>query len=117
MEGADCLRHINLNSERMKILLKMVIERKDLARKALYREQLDSEFQTYRMVSNIVWLKQYLCNYNSWTSCNSAASLWDIFQFLMTLSGVFRMEPLYLADICDLYDFLIKTEQNKEPDP
>ena len=60
MEGANCLRRTDLSSDRMKSLPKMVIERKDLVRKALYKEQLDSEFQPYRMVSNIARLEQYL---------------------------------------------------------
>ena len=44
MGGANCLRHSDLSSDRMKSLLKIVIERKDLVRKVLYKEQLNSEF-------------------------------------------------------------------------
>ena len=98
----DCLGHTDLSSDHMKSLLKMVIERRNMVRKVLYKERLDSEFRPYRMVSNIAQLEQYLWNYNSRTSCSSASSLRNRFQFLMTFSGMVRMESLYLADICDL---------------
>ena len=38
MGGAKWLHRTNLNSDRMKSLQKMLIERKDLVRKVLYRE-------------------------------------------------------------------------------
>ena len=60
IEVANFLRHSDLNSDCMKILLRMVIERKDHAEKSLFKEQLDSDFQPHRMVSNIDWLEKYL---------------------------------------------------------
>ena len=113
MEGKNCLRHTDLNSDRMKNLVKMVIERKDLVRKSLNREQLDSKFQSYTMVSDIARLEKYLWNYNRRTSCSSAALLQGMFQFLMTLSRVARIESLYLEDICDLCDFLLQNNKVK----
>ena len=53
IEGGKCLHHADLKYDHIKNLLKMVVERKDLERKVLYREQLDFEFLPYRMVSNI----------------------------------------------------------------
>ena len=70
--------------------------------RASYKESTDYEFTTYKMISEVNQIEDYIWNYNCTTATFSAASLRDCYQYFSTLGGVLRSESLCRGGFSDL---------------
>ena len=114
-DGTNSIQSYELNSTRVKRLMKNIKNRKDRVSKKQFKERISGDFKPYSLFSSVPKMENFMWKVNSNTASYGASALRDRFQFLMTLSGVLRSESLYKADLADLCDFIY--HQNRERDP
>ena len=111
------LKGDDIMSDRMKLLIKEVKIRRNAVTKALFKERLSEEFAPFKMIGEVPRIEEWLWNYNNSTISFAISSLRDRFHFLMSLGAVLRSESLFKADLSDLCNFILETEQTEEPSP
>ena len=114
-EGINSLQNWDLMTERMKLLLILVTERREKVSKALFKERATGDFEPFRMASELAKIEEFMWEYSCKTATFSASSMRDRFQYLMTLNGVLRMESMYIADLSDLCDFIFHQKDELDP--
>ena len=111
------LRGDDIMTDRMKVLIKEIKNRRNAVTKALFKERITEEFKPFKMIGEVPRIEEWLWNYNNSTISFGTSSLRDRFHFLMSLGAVLRSESLFKADLSDLCDFILDRDKMNEPSP
>ena len=114
-DGLIDMRKDDIMTTKVQDLMKDVKGRCERVIKKLYKERVTSDFEPYRVLSDIPKIEEYIWNENKNKKVSGSSGLRDRFQLLFSLSGVLRSDSIYKADLSDLLDF--KFKQKNEPDP
>ena len=105
----------DIMTTKLKDLIDDVNGRGEQNLKKHFKERMTSDFEPFRVLTDIPKLETYMWNDNREKRIYGASALRDHFQLLFSLSGVLRSDSIYKADLSDLLDF--KFKQKNEPDP
>ena len=114
-KGLIQLRKEDIMTTKMKDLIDDVNNRGERNLKKHFKERMTSDFEPFRVLTDIPKLETYMWNENREKRIYGASSLRDRFQLLFSLSGVLRSDSIYKADLSDFLDF--KFKQKNEPHP
>ena len=93
---------------RMKNLIDVVNIRGENVLKKHFKERITDDFQPYRVLNDVPKIEDFIWNEHCDTQIYGTNRLRDRFQFMFSLSAVFRSDSIYKADLSDLCNFRFK---------